>query len=237
MIKLGLTAAQIALKAKKLPLSKLKKMFKEYFGIDDAGLSKDQIATKLASAGQKSVMQSKNVVAAKNFLKGTGLTALGLSPFIIDDDKTPRSVKGPSKSDAKPLPTPKKKPTVTPKAPPPKPDSVKKKVEEKKKKMYMKEGKTDKDSKVEFKAVKGNTGMLASKKDLKPIPAGNKGKGLSMLGKSVRNNMGFMYGGGMPMPSKKPRMSTADYRKASKGMLIISVDMKKKPKIKKNKRG
>ena len=50
--------------------------------------------------------------------------------------------------------------------------------------------------------------------------------------------MGFMYGGGMPMPSKKPRMSTTDYRKASKGMLIISIDMKKKkPKTKKNKRG
>jgi len=107
----------------------------------------------------------------------------------------------------------------------------------KKKKVYMKEGKTGKDSKVEFKATTGNTGLLASKKNLKPIPTGNKGKGLSMLGKSVRNNMGFMYGGGMPMPSKKPRMSTTDYRKASKGMLIISVDMKKKPKIKKNKRG
>ncbi len=108
----------------------------------------------------------------------------------------------------------------------------------KKKKVFMKEGKTGKDSKVEFKAVKGNVGMLASKKDLKPVPAGKKGKGLSMLGKSVRNNMGFMYGGGMPMPSKKPRMSTTDYRKASKGMLIISIDMKKKkPKTKKNKRG
>ena len=42
--------------------------------------------------------------------------------------------------------------------------------------------------------------------------------------------MGFMYGGGMPMPSKKPRMSNTDYRKASKGMLIISIDMKKKKK-------
>jgi len=65
---------------------------------------------------------------------------------------------------------------------------------------------------------------------LKPIPAGNKGKGLSMLDKSVRNQMGFMYGGGMPMPSKKPRMSNTDYRKASKGMLIISIDMMKKKK-------
>ena len=59
---------------------------------------------------------------------------------------------------------------------------------------------------------------------------GKKGKGLSMLDKSVRNQMGFMYGGGMPMPSKKPRMSNTDYRKASKGMLIISIDMKKKKK-------
>ena len=106
-----------------------------------------------------------------------------------------------------------------------------------KKKMYMKE-RSGKDSKVEFEAVKGSVGLNATKKDLKPVPAGKKGKGLSMLGKSVRNNMGFMYGGGMPMPSKKPRMSTTDYRKASKGMLIISIDMKKKkPKTKKNKRG
>ena len=98
-----------------------------------------------------------------------------------------------------------------------------------KKKVFMKE-KTGKDSKVEFKATTGSTGLLASKKDLKPIPAGKKGKGLSMLDKSVRNNMGFMYGGGMPMPSKKPRVSNTDYRKASKGMLIISIDMKKKKK-------
>ena len=100
----------------------------------------------------------------------------------------------------------------------------------KKKKIFMKEGKTGKDSKVEFKARTGSTGLLASKKDLKPIPAGKKGKGLSMLDKSVRNQMGFMYGGGMPMPSKKPRVSNTDYRKASKGMLIISIDMKKKKK-------
>ena len=141
--------AQIALKAKKLPLSKLKKMFKEHFGINDTGLSKDQIATKLASAGQKSVKQSKNVVAAKNFLKGTGLTALGLSPFIIDDKaETPRSVRGPSKSDATPIPTPKKKPTTPPKAPPPKPDSVKKKQ------LMMKE-RSGKDSNVKFNSRGG----------------------------------------------------------------------------------
>jgi hypothetical protein len=96
-----------------------------------------------------------------------------------------------------------------------------------KKKMYMKE-RSGKDSKVEFEAVKGSVGLNASKKDLKPIPAGKKGKGLAMLDTSVRNNMGFMYGGGMPMPSKKPRMSNTDYRKASKGMLLIAINMKKK---------
>ena len=63
-------------------------MFKEHFGIDNAGLSKDQIATKLASAAQKSVKQSKNVVGAKKFLQGSGLTALGLGPFIVDKDET-----------------------------------------------------------------------------------------------------------------------------------------------------
>jgi hypothetical protein len=152
MIKLGLTAAQIAMKAKKLPIAKLKKMFKEHFGINDEGLSKDQIATKLASAGQKSVMQSKNVVAAKNLLKGAGLTALGLSPFLIEDKaKTPRSLKGPSKSNAKPIPTPKKKPSTPPKAPPPKPDSVKKK----KIQLMMKEKYTGKDSNVKFNSRGG----------------------------------------------------------------------------------
>jgi len=152
MIKLGLTAAQIAMKAKKLPIAKLKKMFKEHFGINDEGLSKDQIATKLASAGQKSVMQSKNVVAAKNLLKGAGLTALGLSPFLIEDKaKTPRSLKGPSKSNAKPIPTPKKKPSTPPKAPPPKPDSVKKK----KKQLMMKEKYTVKDSNLKFNSRGG----------------------------------------------------------------------------------
>lgn len=152
MIKLGLTAAQIAMKAKKLPIAKLKKMFKEHFGINDTGLSKDQIATKLASAGQKSVMQSKNVVAAKNLLKGAGLTALGLSPFIVDDKaKTPRSVRGPSKSDAKPIPTPKKKPSTPPKAPPPKPKSIK----PKKKQLMMKEKYTGKDSNVKFNSRGG----------------------------------------------------------------------------------
>ena len=66
--------------------------------------------------------------------------------------------------------------------------------------------------------------------DLKAVPAGNKGKGLSKLPTPVRNKMGFMYGGGMPMPSKKPRVSNTDYRKAARGMLVISIDMMKKKK-------
>ena len=61
---------------------------------------------------------------------------------------------------------------------------------------------------------------------LKPVPTGSQGKGLSKLPTPVRNKMGFMYGGGMP--SKKPRVSNTDYRKASKGLLVISIDMMKK---------
>ena len=80
----------------------------------------------------------------------------------------------------------------------------------------------------EFETIpKGNVGMLASKKNLKPVPSGTKSKGLSMLPTKVRNNMGFMYGGGM---AKKPRMSNMDYRKANKGLLVISIDMMKKKK-------
>ena len=216
--------AQIALKAKKLPLAKLKKMFKEHFGIDNAGLSKDQIATKLASAAQLSVKQAKNVASAKGALKGGGFTALGLAPFVFDDE---------GKSKASPTEVPTKRPSMPKKETKPTPKLTKDDMPKPrpkdlgKKKMFMKE-RSGKDSKVEFEALKGSIGLNASKKNLKPIPAGKKGKGLSMLDTSVRNQMGFMYGGGMPMPSKKPRMSNTDYRKASKGMLIISIDMKKK---------
>ena len=43
-----------------------------------------------------------------------------------------------------------------------------------------------------------NGGMVTeTKSNLKPIPPGKKGKGLSMLSQSVRNNMGFMKKGGM----------------------------------------
>ena len=205
------------MKAKKLPLSKLKKMFKEHFGIDNTGLSKDQIATKLASAAQKSVKQSKNVAGAKGALKGGGLTALALGPFIVDkDDKTKSSQADvPPKPKARPK-AKKEAPSIPTEKPTPRPKA----------KQFMKE-RSGKDSKVEFEATKGNVGMLASKKNLKPVPSGTKGKGLSMLPTKVRNNMGFMYGGGM---AKKPRMSNMDYRKANKGLLVISIDMMKKKK-------
>jgi hypothetical protein len=49
--------------------------------------------------------------------------------------------------------------------------------------------------------------------------------GLKKLPTKIRNQMGYMYGGGM---GKKPRMSKMDYRKG--GMVIIALDMKKKGK-------
>ena len=49
--------------------------------------------------------------------------------------------------------------------------------------------------------------------------------GLKKLPTSVRNKMGYMYGGGM---MKKPRMSSMDYRKG--GLLLIAIDMMKKKK-------
>jgi hypothetical protein len=54
--------------------------------------------------------------------------------------------------------------------------------------------------------------------------------GLKKLPTPVRNKMGYMYGGGM---MKKPRMSSMDYRKG--GLLLISIDMMKKKKNKKEK--
>ena len=54
--------------------------------------------------------------------------------------------------------------------------------------------------------------------------------GLKKLPTPVRNKMGYMYGGGM---MKKPRMSNMDYRKG--GLLLISIDMMKKKKNKKEK--
>ena len=72
----------------------------------------------------------------------------------------------------------------------------------------------------------GKTRKMSKGGALKPVPTGSQGKGLSKLPTPVRNKMGFMYGGGMP--SKKPRVSNTDYRKASKGLLVISIDMMKK---------
>ena len=41
------------------------------------------------------------------------------------------------------------------------------------------------------------------KKDLKPIPAGNKGKGLKQLPKTARNKIGFMKTGGLTKAQEK----------------------------------
>ena len=49
--------------------------------------------------------------------------------------------------------------------------------------------------------------------------------GLKKLPTTVRNKMGYMYGGGM---AKKPKMGSMDYRKG--GLLLIAVDMMKKKK-------
>ena len=54
--------------------------------------------------------------------------------------------------------------------------------------------------------------------------------GLKKLPTSVRNKMGYMYGGGM---TKKPKMGNMDYRKG--GMVMIVLDMMKKKKGKKEK--
>tara|TARA_R100000426_G_scaffold3550_1_gene5845 strand:- start:174 stop:695 length:522 start_codon:yes stop_codon:yes gene_type:complete len=74
-------------------------------------------------------------------------------------------------------------------------------------------------SKEEMKALQMNVGGVGLKK-----PTANQ-VGLKKLPKQVRNKMGYMYGGGM---SKKPRTGSMDYRKG--GMLILSIDMKKKKK-------
>ena len=184
-------------------------------------------AQETAKKGLKGTGESR-----RSFAKGAGaatgtIFTVGAGGKIIYD-LTKDTDRGKAKADTPPTPSGKPKDLIDKMAAEAKKEKATKREKKTPKKMFMKEGKTGKDSKVEFKATTGNTGLLASKKDLKPIPAGKKGKGLSMLDKSVRNNMGFMYGGGMPMPSKKPRMSNTDFRKASKGMLLIAIDMKKK---------
>ena len=79
--------------------------------------------------------------------------------------------------------------------------------------------------KVEIKTLRG-AGLLPSgmaQGGLK-MPTANQ-VGLKKLPTKVRNQMGYMYGGGM---GKKPRMSKMDYRKG--GMVIIALDLKKKGK-------
>ena len=50
-----------------------------------------------------------------------------------------------------------------------------------------------------YKGAKKAEGGEVSNKNLKPIPTGNKGKGLSKLPTKVRNKMGFMKSGGAVM--------------------------------------
>ena len=79
--------------------------------------------------------------------------------------------------------------------------------------------------KVEIKTLRG-AGLLPSgmaQGGLK-MPTADQ-VGLKKLPSKVRNQMGYMYGGGM---GKKPRMSKMDYRKG--GMVIIALDLKKKGK-------
>ena len=198
----------------------LQKKVAKKLGIDVEG--KPGRKTDSIIVGTDRVAAEKKI----NKLIGGGIGAGGKIIYDLTKDTD----RGKAKADTPPTPSRKPKDLIDKMSAEAKKEKATKQEKKTPKKMFMKEGKTGKDSKVEFKAITGNTGLLASKKDLKPIPAGKKGKGLSMLSTSVRNNMGFMYGGGMPMPSKKPRMSNTDYRKASKGMLIISIDMKKKKK-------
>jgi hypothetical protein len=58
----------------------------------------------------------------------------------------------------------------------------------------MPKGKKPRNGSTDFR----NGGMvMGSSNNLKPIPSGNKGKGLSKLPTPVRNKMGFMKKGGM----------------------------------------
>ena len=222
--------AQIALKAKKLPLAKLKKMFKEHFGINDTGLSKDQIATKLASAAQKSVKQSKNVASAKGALKGGGFTALGLAPFVFDDE---------GKSKASPTEVPTKRPSMPKKETKPTPKLTKDDMPKPrpkdlgKKKMFMKE-RSGKDSDVEFGTGKAKTKLsTGGATGLKKIRADQPGlKALKKKAPQVVRNMGYLRKGSLVTKKK-----TKGGSKGGKGILVVSIGVgkmaKKKPITKK----
>ena len=51
-------------------------------------------------------------------------------------------------------------------------------------------------------------------KNLKPVPKGKKGKGLSKLPKKVRNNMGYMKDGGRVMKKDGGRIQIQGFGKA-----------------------
>tara|TARA_R100001460_G_C3534122_1_gene173844 strand:- start:325 stop:1101 length:777 start_codon:yes stop_codon:yes gene_type:complete len=252
MIKGGLKLADVVATATGRQLNRLGSKL----GMDKdmlKNMNENQIKSAIMDEGQqyiRNMRKNQNRRTGAAFYGGLGVagTTYGVADFVRDmlgigqtakdssfskEELSKLRQKQKEKESDKPKATPTKKPK----------EKIKKLVEESKKRNVKSTKTPTKKEGVQFdfetipkgKTKKGNIGLLASKKDLKPVPVGKKGKGLSMLDKSVRNNMGFMYGGGMP---KKPRMSNTDYRKASKGMLIISIDMKKKkPKTKKNKRG
>jgi LysM repeat protein len=63
---------------------------------------------------------------------------------------------------------------------------------------------------------------------LRPVPSGNKGKGLSKLPKPVRNKMGFMNKGSLATKKK-----TKGAAKGGKGVIVVSIGIGKMKKSKK----
>lgn len=62
-------------------------------------------------------------------------------------------------------------------------------------------------------------------KDLKPIPAGKKGKGMRQMPKSVRNKIGFMKTGGLTKAQEKKLKKHSKHHSA-KHMGEMKKDMK-----------
>tara|TARA_B100001989_G_scaffold106007_1_gene74218 strand:- start:1846 stop:2514 length:669 start_codon:yes stop_codon:yes gene_type:complete len=213
------TIARLAIQIGKKGLPKLKKLFKEYYGKDGAGLSKDQLATKLASAAQKSVIQGKRAIRDKSLLAGIGIGS-GTILAMTEDDKS----EGKAKADTPPAPKmrPKDlKKDTPPKTPPKKPQQFNLKTGGKgDAQTRLDEIKKEKLAAKQKALVKGSKGVVTGLK----MPTADQ-VGLKKLPTPVRNKMGYMYGGGM---AKKPRMSSMDYRKG--GLLVISIDMMKKKK-------
>ena len=218
-----MTIAQLGTKIGKLPLSKLKKAFKEYYGKDDAGLSKDQLKTKLASAAQKSVKQKNRAVRDKAIIGTLGLTEILRQSVSKTDDATLKASdvrKKPASQTIK-----KKTPSIPTKKPTPRP----------KKKMFMKE-RSGKDSDVEFSTGKAKTKLsTGGATGLKKIRADQPGlKALKKKAPQVVRNMGYLRKGSLVTKKK-----TKGSNKGGKGILVVSIGVgkmtKKKPTTKKKK--